>query len=173
MQAVAQSAQTFHQQRVDARKAFEAQRKAAKKAFKAQEKAARQAFHQLHPNPTDAELKAFHDQQKAATEGLPRLAGRCAEDVPRPAVGCEQGVPHAAGGGQEGLLTVTIRASGPHQRGPFARCRPARPSARSRRSGTFQTASTTIAPFIFDVPCSRSVNAIGTSTTRKPARRTR
>src|SRR4026208_97043 len=62
MQSVAQSARTFHQQQVDARKAFEAQRKAAKKAFKVQEKAARQAFHQLHPNPTDAELKAFHDQ---------------------------------------------------------------------------------------------------------------
>ena len=61
--------------RSTARKAFEAQRKAAKKAFKAQEKAARQAFHQLHPNPTDAELKAFHDQQKAASEGLPRLSG--------------------------------------------------------------------------------------------------
>jgi hypothetical protein len=70
MQAAAQSAHSFHDQQVAARKAFIAQRKAAKKAFNAQMKANRQSFHQLHPNPTDAELRAFHDQQMAARKAF-------------------------------------------------------------------------------------------------------
>src|SRR5438876_2809723 len=46
-------------------------------------------------------------------------------------------------------------------------------SARSLTSGTFHTASSTIERLIFEWPCSRSTNAIGTSTMRNPARRTR
>src|SRR5207244_3048853 len=46
-------------------------------------------------------------------------------------------------------------------------------SARSLRSGTFQIASSTIARLIFEPPCCRSTNAIGTSRTRKPARTAR
>src|SRR5262245_9342034 len=66
MQTVAQSAQTFHQQQVDAWTAFVAQRKAAKKAFRAQQHAARRTFRAQHPDPTVADLKAFRDQRKAA-----------------------------------------------------------------------------------------------------------
>src|SRR5438874_3741857 len=49
-----------------------------------------------------------------------------------------------------------------------------RPSrARSRRTGTFQIASSTIARLIFDWPAVRSAKRIGTSTTRKPLRSVR
>jgi hypothetical protein len=46
-------------------------------------------------------------------------------------------------------------------------------SAASRKVGTFQIASSTIAPLILEPPTSRSANLIGTSTTRKPARSAR
>src|SRR5206468_3854938 len=46
-------------------------------------------------------------------------------------------------------------------------------NAASLRIGTFQTASSTIAPLILEPPASRSTNLIGTSTARKPARRAR
>src|SRR5436190_15966008 len=46
-------------------------------------------------------------------------------------------------------------------------------SLRSRRRGTFQIASSTIARLIFEWPSVRSAKRIGTSTTRKPARTAR
>ena len=46
-------------------------------------------------------------------------------------------------------------------------------SARSRSSGTFQIASATIAPVIFEAPARRSTKRMGISCTRKPARSTR
>ena len=46
-------------------------------------------------------------------------------------------------------------------------------SASRRSAGTFQIASSTIAPLILEPPTSRSTNLIGTSTTRKPARSAR
>ena len=45
--------------------------------------------------------------------------------------------------------------------------------ARSRSSGTFHIASTTIEPVILDAPARRSTNVMGTSRTRSPARATR
>src|ERR671935_1025349 len=60
-------------------------------------------------------------------------------------------------------------------RGPFRTAndysRPRR--AATRRSGTFQIASRTIARDIFEPPASRSTNVIGTSATLKPARNAR
>ena len=46
-------------------------------------------------------------------------------------------------------------------------------SAASRRSGTFQIASSTIDRDIFEPPTSRSTKRIGTSRTRKPRRSAR
>jgi len=45
--------------------------------------------------------------------------------------------------------------------------------AAKRSAGTFQTASSTIARLIFDVPAVRSAKRIGTSTTVNPLRRVR
>jgi hypothetical protein len=46
-------------------------------------------------------------------------------------------------------------------------------NAANRSAGTFQTASSTIARLIFDVPAVRSAKRIGTSTTANPLRRVR